>query len=1037
MYNNKSSIYENFNVDLNNQLINTTEWENNKYLYPIHITSEGKIQTSISLSNETITSGEDMVATLIDETGNPLSGKTVYFRNADNLTFATVVTDKFGHARQTFNMAEVKNKIMYYGWESDDDLYEGVENVAHITINRRSLCFVENNINADDTVPVGFIYKNRLVDCRDYSNGLVDTADYGRSMYGKVVSIIFERFKKDTMESLGKSAPYYILINREDGRFEFPINLAPSGVNGEYHYTFELNYDYDLNDREYRNIDGYYNDKQTYPIKFYTETVEDNSKKVNMSLSAYPSEVSKGTQYTLTCHLAPSTEAINEGKTVNNIKGYVLFKTEQGAYLNKDNPTVVNKGIASFVGIDNATSGQDFIINAEFISTDVLMFNDCESTDTVTITTIEEGENSNKNTKTTITDITPNSGATGDTFTVTTTVVTRNNNENIPNGTITLTGFDGNIVETGTITDGIGTISATVPNVLKKTYTDLIVEYKGEGYNASSSTPNQFTVTASPISGDRYNISWQKEIDNEITSDEAENYEYTVYLINTSPTFYDPSGQVEVYLDGVYIETLNIINMGAVGKVTSTINLNDGESNHLLRFEYLGDDYFLPSTTSHLIGITQTSNQTTTPTISINGTNNITSGDNYDVTITVTGDATNGAPTGTITLDKNNNSNIYNLQLTPTSGTTSTATFTESSSGDTSTVKFRAYYNSGDTSKYTDAGYSDYFNVTITSSTVTKANSSISLTGTSPISQGTNYTLTATVTGNSTTGYPTGNVELYKGGNKLDTASLSRYNNSSSKVTFTPSSSGDTGTKTFKAKYLGNTVYNSTGYSDNVNIQVEQPTTLTMSNYTIKSGTTGTVQAILTDNNGTRLSGKTVNIQIAGVTYSMTSVGNGVYEKTINMTGNRNGTMKATFNGETGVYQSSSSKTCSIIIYQNRVGYGNLWVLYPDSFSKGSALNFYVVDSNQNPLSGYPVSIKYTRINTSTTYPWSDTTTQNTAYTGLVSSATVSYDWSNATLQFNVTFNSSIAVVSMGEGGSLSNLPNGNSVTFNVSYNPS
>ena len=245
----------------------------------------------------------------------------------------------------------------------------------------------------------------------------------------------------------------------------------------------------------------------------------------------------------------------------------------------------------------------------------------------------------------------------------------------------------------------------------------------------------------------------------------------------------------------------------------------------------------------------------------------------------------------------------------------------------------------------------------------------------------------------------------------------------------------DTGTKSFKAKYLGNTHYNSSSDSNTVNIQVEEPTSLTMSNYVVKSGSTGTVQAILTSSSGARLTGKTVTIEIGGVTYNMTSVGNGVYQKTINMTGTRHGTMKATFNGETGVYGSSTSKTCSLIIYQNRVGYGNLWILYPDSFSKGSSLNFYIVDSGQNPLSGYPVSLKYTRVD-SGNYPWSDVYSPNSTYYGLINGPTVSYDWNNATLSFNVTFDSSTGTISMGEGGSLSNLPSGNSVTFNVTYNP-
>lgn len=1026
LYKSKSTVYQTFTIDLNNNITDTTQYPNDPYLYPLHITHTGKIGTIISLSSETITSGEDMVATLTDETGTPLEGKTVYFRNADNLVFATVVTDRFGHARQTFNMTEVKDKIMYYGWESNDPLYESVENVAHVTINRRSLCFVENNINADMTVPVGFIYRNRLVDCRDYSEGIIDNTDYGRSMYGKVVSITFERFKKDTMESLGRTAPYYILINREDGRFEFPINLAPSGINGEYHYTFELNYDYDLNDKEYRNVDGYYKDKQTYPIKFYTEKVEEDNKKVNMSLSSSHSEISKGTSYEITCHLAPSTEAISECKTTNDIKGYVLFKTQAGTILNNDNPSVVKNGVASFSGTSNATSGQDFIITASFISTDYSMFNDTDSADSITIHTVEEGEYSNKNTVTSITSINPNKGATLDTFTVNVNVTTRGNpSEPVTDGVITLTGFDGNVVATGTVTDGEGVITSTVPNVLKGTYTDLVVEYKSSNYNSSKSTPNDFTVTASPISGDRYTPNWQIEIPDTINNNEAENYNYNVYLIGV-PT---PTGNVEVYLNDTLISTQTLNN----GTFNDTIDLTGG-SIQKLTFKYLGDEYYIPSNKTQIIGIN--TNTGGNVDLSLNGTNNITEGDNYNVIIIVTGDNTHGVPTGTIQLDKNNNTETYTLPLTQKTSNSATAVFNETSTGDNGIVKFRAYYNSDDEDKYLSNGYSDYYNVTVnTNTSPTKTDPSISLTGTSTISQGANYNLTVTVTGTSTVGYPTGSVELYKGGNKIDTGTLTRYNNSTSKFTFTPSSNRDTGTKSFKCKYTGDSNYNSTSYSNTVNVNVEEPTQLVLNNYTFKSGTTGTVEAILSTKSGVRLSGKIVSINIGGANYTMTSVGNGVYQKTVNMTGNRNGTMKASFTGETGVYGSCESKTSSLIIYQNRVGYGNLWVLYPNSLSTGEGLPFYIVNSNQDPLSGYPVSIRFTR-GTDGSYAWSSSVNRNSEYTGLITSQTVSYSWSNVTLQYEVTFNSSTGTVSMGEGGSLSNLPNGEKVSFTVTYNP-
>ena len=847
-YNSKSTVYSN--------ITNKVHWNDDKYLYPIHITSEGKIQTSIQLSTDTITSGENVVATLLDETGNPLSGKIVYFRNADGDTFATAITDNYGHATKQFNMAEVKNKVMYYGWESDNDLYESVENVAHISINRRSLCFVENNINGNVTIPVGYTYRNRLVDCRDYADGLVDRADYTRSMEGKIVSIIFERFSSVTGESLGRSAPYYIRIDNPKGRFTFPINLAPSGANGDYHYTFELNYDYDLDDKDFKNNDGYYNDKQTYPIKFFTEAVDVETPTIDVSTTT--EEVVSGGYYEVTARLPSDAE------------GTVIFVTSNGGRLNSDEPVLVRNGIATYTGTVTANQGQTFNVGAEFTSTNYAKYNSSKQSSYAVITVIAPNEQSTKTqTTTTFNSVTPSSGQVGDTFTANVNVKTSLTNANVTDGTVNIVGFGGKIIGEGTVSNGTSNITCTVPTVNLGQWTDLTAEYKGsETYLSSISTDNRGFIVVDengntsqdPIPPTSYTFTSTLS-NGEVTVSENVLVNCTVKgkASRGNPTGtvtlqYKPYWDDDADWTSVTSQTLTSVN-GSDTDSSTTFSFRITNPNYYrIRTHYEGDNNYENSGYNYNdVYVDSTGYTQATPTLTLNSVSTANKGTDFTVTATVTGTNSNGTPIGHINWTRKGSF----LKNTPVSGSGNTASATITlNESDTGSCKIGATFMSYDLGKYNHNGAFVYKTVTITDNSSSGGGSSISNTTPSvnitnipsSASYGGTINVTASVTGDSTRGTPTGSMELYVNNIKASTVNVSGTGTTATATFSNVSINGLKDSISVYVKYNGGGYYNSkTSSTSSVTVNSVTPSvSLSGFNSNVSICDTGTVTAVVT-----------------------------------------------------------------------------------------------------------------------------------------------------------------------------------------------
>lgn len=209
-------------------------------------------------------------------------------------------------------------------------------------------------------------------------------------------------------------------------------------------------------------------------------------------------------------------------------------------------------------------------------------------------------------------------------------------------------------------------------------------------------------------------------------------------------------------------------------------------------------------------------------------------GNSATLSVTVTGNSSLGAPTGTITF-KDGSTSIGSASSTSVSGNTltGTRTYTPSTAGThsiTATISSAGGYVGGTSSALT---------LTVTSlptptiSTPTATPSSFTL--------GNPTTLTVTVTGDSTIGAPTGVIKFYDGNTLIGTATNSSPSSYvlEGTYTFTPSSSG---THTVTAQYSGDTNYGSvTSGSGTVTANAAFTQSLTSSSISVgSSGGTGT-----------------------------------------------------------------------------------------------------------------------------------------------------------------------------------------------------
>ncbi len=332
-----------------------------KYLLPITIV-DNRESTSIKIDSTTVESGDNLLVTLVDSGGKPLSDKEIHFYDPNHKEFQTSTTDVNGQAPVKFTcMTPKENITMYYGYaacknmNSDDPVWDNVyapcETKSQITITPRHLDFTDLNIKNGVTVENNEIaLSGKIVDTKGKCT--IDYTDY-------TVTLKFQQYFKTTGE-VSKEWEEIPLNCESDGSFMMDSTISLPDINTVY-YTYTLSFQH-----KYNSADPWFLDKISTPVKFYI-TRGEGTNGVTIDLDTNPClTVAHGSSFDL---IATIKGDLLESGQYDIPKGYVKF-------INKNNVTVGTADVDNRTGqascniFADAPVGETLNFYAQFYSTD-------------------------------------------------------------------------------------------------------------------------------------------------------------------------------------------------------------------------------------------------------------------------------------------------------------------------------------------------------------------------------------------------------------------------------------------------------------------------------------------------------------------------------------------------------------------------------------------------------------------------------------------------------------------------------------------
>ncbi len=332
-----------------------------KYLYSINIV-DNREPTSIKINSTTVESGDNLLVTLVDSGGKPLSDKEIHFYDPNHKEFQTSTTDGNGQAMVRFTcMTPRENVTMYYGYaacknmNSDDPIWDKVyapcESKSLITITPRNLEFRDLNIKSGTTVENNEIaLSGKITDTK--GNCTINYTDY-------VVTLKFQQYFKTTGE-VSKEWEEIPLHCESDGSFMMNSTISLPDINTVY-YTYTLSFQH-----KYNSADPWFLDKISAPVKFFI-TRGEGTNGVTIDLDTNPNlTVAQGSSFDL---IATIKGDLLETGQYDIPKGYVKF-------INKNNVTVGQADVDNRTGqascniFADAPIGETLNFYAQFISTD-------------------------------------------------------------------------------------------------------------------------------------------------------------------------------------------------------------------------------------------------------------------------------------------------------------------------------------------------------------------------------------------------------------------------------------------------------------------------------------------------------------------------------------------------------------------------------------------------------------------------------------------------------------------------------------------